>query len=314
MNIIISGATGFIGRNLIPVLLNKGFKVTAISRDKHKLSATYNQTIEAASWDDLEKLNPDNFDVIINLVGENISEKRWSETQKQIIKDSRVKYTNKLANWCLKGKNKSIRFLSASAVGFYGLQEFDEALPAKLTEKYIPQKDKYTDFLSYIARSWEEATKIATSAGFSVTLLRFGVVLKRNEGMLKKLETPYSLSLGGKLGSGNQPISWVHIDDLVNAILFIMDNEEVTGPVNIVSPNCVSQKNFGKTLANILQKPFFMFTPAFVVKLIFGEMGKELLLNGQNVFPERLLELGYKFSYSNLQSALEHEFNKDTAT
>jgi len=308
MKIIVSGATGFVGRNLIPALLEKGYKITGISRDKEKLQAIFNQAVDVISWDELEKLNPDDFTAAINLVGENIAAHRWSEKQKQTIKDSRVQYTNKLSSWSLKGKNKSIRILNASAVGFYGLQEFDDNLPLKLTEKFVPEKDKYSDFLSYIARSWEDATRIATSSGIRVTFLRFGVVLKRNEGMLKKLETPYSFGLGGTLGSGNQPISWVHIDDLVKAVIYVLENEDITGPVNIVAPECTTQKKLGKTLADILHKPFFFFTPGFVVKIIFGEMGNELLLNGQNIYPERLIELGFNFSYPSIKSALEEEY------
>jgi uncharacterized protein (TIGR01777 family) len=152
---------------------------------------------------------------------------------------------------------------------------------------------------------WEAATQSASEAGIDVTLMRFGVVLKRGEGMLKKLELPFKLGLGSIVGSGKQILSWIHIDDLVSAIQFLIQHPEITGPVNICSPVAVTQQQFAVQLAAQLKRPLWMRMPAWSVKLLFGQMGDELLLSGQHVYPARLIDQGFKFAYPEIAAALQ---------
>ena len=151
--------------------------------------------------------------------------------------------------------------------------------------------DNHTDFLSEVGQAWEGATDPAMVKKHPVTLMRFAVVLKRHEGVLKKLELPFSLGLGSRLGDGNQAFTWIHIEDLVQAILFLVKHPEIVGPINLCAPECVSQKTFAASLAKTMHRPLLFSMPASLINLLFGQMGKELLLGGQNIYPERLQKI-----------------------
>lgn len=306
MNILVTGATGFVGRHLVPVLLREKHRVTIVGRDAHKMQRVYKNSVNGVSWQQLDTLDPDQFDAMINLAGENIAEHRWTEKTKQSIKASRVNATTQLVNWSLKAKNNKPHLYNASAIGVYGLQATSRSLPPVLTEASLIAVDKPTDFLSEVGQVWESAT---IPANVPVTLMRFAVVLKRNEGVLKKLQMPFSLGLGTILGSGQQAFSWIHIDDLVRAILFLLAHPDIQGPVNLSAPTCVSQREFATILADAMHRPLFLTMPAFMVNLLFGQMGRELLLGGQHVYPERLEQLGFKFLYPDLPAALAHEWH-----
>jgi uncharacterized protein len=308
MKIIVSGGTGFIGRNLIPALLKKGDEVTVLTRDESKVWSRDLTGVSKLSWEKLDAISSDNFDAIINLSGENISQARWSVSVKNKIKDSRINATKKLVQWVLKATSKKPHIYNASAVGIYGVSSSENSLATRLTENTKVNWDHPTDFLSEVGQSWENETKPAVEAHIPVTLMRFGVVLKRKEGLLKKLEPSFNLGLGSVLGSGNQAITWIHIDDLVRGILFLLNHPNVTGPVNLCSPGSVTQKDFAKKLARVMHRPLMLRMPGFVVKSLFGQMGEELLLGGQNVYPERLKQLGFEFLYPDLESALKKEW------
>lgn len=197
---------------------------------------------------------------------------------------------------------------NASAVSIYGLQKTLSQNNINFTETTPPIAPPDSCFSSYLVSQWEQTAQRGFEMGMPVTLMRFGVVLKRGDGMLKKLEFPAKLGMGTVLGCGAQPLAWIDSADLGNAILFLLSHPEITGPVNLVAPECVSQKTFTQTLAKVLQRPAFMWMPAGMVKLIFGQMGEELLLSGQTVVPQRLSEYQFEFKYPALISALTKEF------
>lgn len=311
MNILIAGASGFIGKQLVNKL-SKGNKLTVLGRDAKKLRDTFLTDINILTWDNLATSNPNKFDLIINLSGSNIGDRRWNSKIKKELIESRTNSNHQLITW-LMHNNAKPRLFCANAVGIYGAYETD-----KLTfteESIIPEDfgnvaNKPNDFLQNIGIQWQSSLQPAIDNGLKVTILRFGVVLKRGEGMLKKIELPYRLGLGSVLGTGKQILSWVYYKDLINAIDFLMKHEEIVGPVNITSPNPISQQEFAQIFSKTLHRPLLFKTPNFVVKLLFGEMGTELLLKGQKVLPKRLEEVGFKFSYANIADALCEEFAK----
>lgn len=181
------------------------------------------------------------------------------------------------------------------------------------TISYLPKRPSLFIFLKRVLQhSWLHSGKKLTKKGFAmgmpVTLMRFGVVLKRGEGMLKKLQFPTQYGMGAVIGTGEQPLAWIDSNDLVHAILFLLEHPEITGPINLVAPECVSQKKFIKTLAQALKKPIFLRLPAWSIRFLFGQMGEELLLSGQTVAPQRLAEYQFKFKYPTLLAALTKEF------
>jgi uncharacterized protein (TIGR01777 family) len=308
MKIVVCGATGFVGRNLIPALLKDQHQIVVVGRDTNKSKNIFKNTVAYLTWEQLDQTPPDEFDAIINLAGENIAANRWTVGLKKRIKESRINSTKKISTWCLKSKTKKLHIYNASAIGIYGLQRVQENLPERLIESSPILFGKSSDYLSEVGQEWEQAAHPAIVGDFPVTFMRFAVVLKRNEGILKKLEMPFSFGLGSILGSGNQAFSWIDIDDLTRAILFLLNNPEITGPVNLCSPQCVSQKFFATTLAKIMHRPLIVKMPELIIKILFGQMGEELLLGGQHVYPERLIQLGFEFLYPDLHKALEHEW------
>lgn len=311
MNILIAGATGFIGRKLVAALSQlQQTTITVLGRDVTKLKRNFKAPINTITWDELIQSDASSCDVIINLSGYNISASRWSPKVKKELIDSRVNTTKRLIDWAIQNKAKP-HFICANAVGIYGTQEpqdnqvLDESSPIDL--------DHPRDFLSEIGIRWQQATQTAVEFGMPVTIMRFGVVLGKEDGMLKKLRLSFNLGLGAVVGDGNQIISWVHIDDLVSAIVFLINQPALTGVYNVynlTSPNPVSYGEFAQTLAMSMHRPLFMKMPAFLIQSLFGEMGNYLLLRGQRVVPTRLIEAGFRFQYPELQSALNHEFSR----
>ena len=308
-NILICGASGFVGKSLIPALLQERYTVSVLGRDKSKLQKTFRHDVTYYTWDELNTIAPDEFTAVINLAGENIAAGRWTKNNKLKIVNSRVETTSKIVAWCLRAKFNKPHLYNTSAIGVYGLQPAQEILPPPLRETdALPFTSKPTSFLREVGQAWEGATLSAHQANYPLTLLRFAVVLKRGEGMLQKLALPFSLGLGAVLGQGKQAVTWIHIEDLVAGILFLLKHPAIQGPVNLCSPTCVDQKTFAATLAQVMHRPLFFTTPAFVVNMLFGQMGAELLLGGQNIYPQRLQENGFCFKYADLHAALMREW------
>lgn len=305
---MVSGGTGLVGQLLIPELLQCKHEIYVIGRDEKKVKEVFSNTVHATTWNNLGTLNPDDFDAIINLAGENIAAHRWSNRIKERLLSSRLKTTHQLVEWGSAATNKKPHLYNASAIGIYGLQQRQAQDNITFNETSQPISSPEPCFSTQLVTQWEASAKQGLAMGMPVTLMRFGVVLKRGEGMLKKLELPARYGMGAVIGSGEQPLAWIDGTDLVRAILFLLTHPEITGPINLVAPECVSQKNVTQTLAQVLKKPAFLWLPAWSVRVLFGQMGEELLLSGQTVTPQRLTEYDFKFKYPTLFAALSKEF------
>ena len=291
MKVLIAGASGLVGKALIPALEADGAQVTRLVR-----SAARTGEIEwHPNHDQIDSARLEGFDVVINLAGESIAEGRWTEETKRRIRDSRVYGTHLLSDAIGKLSSRPKVFLCASATGFYG-DRGDEMLDE--------ESESGSGFLAGVCREWEKATEPASDAGVRVVNLRFGPILSDKGGMLAKMLTPFKLGLAGKIGTGKQFLSWVTIDDVVGAVMLTLKNDSLRGPVNIVSPNPVTNEAFTKTLGHVLSRPTVMTMPAFAARLAFGEMADEMLLVSQEVVPKKLEAAGYEFQYPNLEAAL----------
>ena len=293
MKILVAGASGLVGSALIPALESDGGEINRLVRSSPK----GNEIEWHPNHGQIDTTRLEGFDAIINLAGENIAEGRWTDEKKRKIHDSRVNGTHLLAEAIAKLTQRPRAFLCASATGFYGDRD-DEMLDET--------SDSGDGFLADVCREWERATAPAAKAGVRVVNLRFGPILAREGGMLGKMLTPFKMGMGGKVGSGKQYISWVAIDDVVGAIKLALADESIHGPLNVISPNRVTNEEFTKTLGGVLSRPTVMTIPAFAARLAFGEMADEMLMVSQRVTPKKLNDAGYQFKYPELESALRH--------
>ncbi len=293
---LIAGSSGLVGGALVSALTDKGAEITRAVRS----SPGAGEIEWHPNQDEINPATLDGFDAVINLAGENIAEGRWTDEKKRRIRDSRVNGTHLLSEAMAKLGHRPRTFLCASATGFYG-DRGDEILDE--------ESESGGGFLAGVCREWEKATDPAVQAGVRVVNLRFGPILAREGGMMSKLLTPFKMGVGGKIGSGKQYISWVAIDDVVGAIKLALIDETVRGPLNVVSPNPVTNEEFTTTLGHVLSRPTVMAMPAFAARLAFGEMADEMLLVSQRVIPKRLSEAGYGFQYSDLEGAFRKYLN-----
>ncbi len=295
MHILITGGTGLIGRRLIETLKNK-HQITVLTRNPDKASKILPDSVSLAhSIEEFKDLSE--FDAVINLAGEPIADNRWSETQKQRICQSRWQLTQKLVDKIKQTSAPPEVLISGSAVGYYGRQGNHT-----VTEE---QHHVHEEFTHTVCKQWENIALQARSDMTRVCTLRTGIVLAKGEGALGKMALPFKLGLGGKLGHGEQMMSWIHIDDEVAAILFLLTNDSCEGAYNLTAPNPVSNAEFSKELAHALHRPSLFTVPAFVLKVILGATS-DLLLTGQRVLPARLQSAGFKFKYPTLSGALQN--------
>ena len=293
MRILITGASGLIGSSLAQHLRNASHEIMVLTRSTAgPTEGRYNWNPDSSEFD-IRALR--SVEVVINLAGENIGAKRWTPVQKRLIADSRLKGTALLVDAISRMDNRPRLLVSASAVGYYG-NRGDEPL----TELSQPGDG----FLSELCRDWEaEATK-ATKLGVRVVCLRTGMVLSRTGGTLERMLPMFKVGLGGPLGSGNQYWSWVALDDVVRAFEFIIEKEQLSGPVNLVAPNPVTNAEFTQALAKAVHRPAIFPVPAPILRLALGEMADSLVLCSQNVVPEKLLDAGFAFRHPALSDAL----------
>lgn len=294
MKILISGSTGLVARHLIPTLLEKGHEIFKLVRKTPK-SADEIQWDAEKGFSDSEQAKLEGFDAVIHLAGENIAAGNWTDEQKKRLKNSRVIGTRVLVEALKKCQNPPKVFIGASAEGFYGRETGDEIL--------MEDSPNGKGFLADLCKAWEEESEKAKDFGARVAILRIAVVLAEDGGALEKMKTPFSFGVGGVLGSGKQWMPWLTIDDLVGIIHFVLENE-ISGVINATSPNPVTNYEFTKTLGKVLNRPTIFPIPEFPIKLMFGEMGDQLLLKGCRVVPKRLQELGYSFKFENLEDAM----------
>ena len=298
MKIAVSGSTGLIGSALVPFLKEQGHEVFKLVRVRADLLP------DEIGWDPhCGVINPallEGMDAVVHLAGENIMG-RWTEAKKEKIRSSRVEGTKLLCQALGSLKHPPSVFVAASAIGYYG-DRGDEIL----TEK----SPKGEGFLSGVCEQWEEAVRALKEKGSRIVNLRIGMVLSGKGGALKQMLPVFKWGLGGKMGAGNQWMSWIAIDDLIRIIDFALHKDQLAGALNAVSPEPVTNQTFTETLGKLLHRPAFMAIPAFAVKLVFGQLGTELLLSSERVVPRRLEEAGYSFAYPHLDEALEHILNK----
>jgi len=294
MHIMVTGSSGFVGTRLVPLLLDKGYEVTGIARHPSNISGNHPlfNFIEAdgtqpGQWQEAVK----SVDAVINLAGVNIF-RRWSARSKKLIYDSRILTTRNLVEALPDGK--PVVFCSTSAVGFYGFRD-DEPLDESATAG--------DDFLARLSVDWEHEARQAEKKGARVVLDRFGIILGKNAGALASMLPAFRMFVGGRLGSGKQWFPWIHLDDLAAAHLFVIQNPEVSGPVNFTAPHPVRNREFAQTLGKVLRRPSFFKVPGFVLRLAAGELG-EVLLNGQRVIPQKLQDQGFVFQYPQIEDAL----------
>jgi uncharacterized protein (TIGR01777 family) len=295
MNITVTGATGFVGAHLTRALLNAGHTVHALAR---KRPANLPAAVQFSEWRSSEQEPPreslDGADAVIHLVGEPVAQ-RWTPEAKKRIRGSRVDGTRHLVNALSTESRRPRVLISASAIGIYGSRG-DEIL----TEQSSPGDD----FLATLVSDWEKAALLAEALGIRVVRFRFGVVLGEG-GALAKMLPPFRLGVGGRLGNGRQWMSWIHIDDVINLILFILTNAGVHGPVNATAPEPVTNADFTKELASALHRPAILPVPKLALNLLFGEMAG-MVLASQRVIPEAAKGLGFEFQYPKLGPALRN--------
>ncbi len=289
MRVLVTGASGLIGTALREALLARGDEVVALGRGD-----------QTPSWDPERGVidgSLEGFDAVVNLAGENIGAKRWTDEQKARIRDSRVIGTGLLARTLAAADAKPRVLVSGSAVGYYG----DRGREHLLDE----QSDPGDDFLAHLCRDWEAATEAAPAAGIRVAHIRTGIVLTPTGGVLQRLLLPFKLGLGGKTGSGRQYMSWITLTDEVRAILHVIDHDDVAGAVNLTAPHPVTNEVLTKLLAEVLKRPAVLPTPMFALRAIYGrELVDTLLLAGQRVFPKQLEASGFVFEHETLEKAL----------
>jgi len=293
MKILITGGTGFIGSALTRSLTEQGYEVTVLSRNPDSVEKICGPGIKALN--NLNQLKPeDTFQAIINLAGAPIFDARWSDARKQIIRDSRIGLTKRLVASMARMAVKPELLISGSAIGYYGDQG-----DTVLTEQSAAHKD----FSEQLCTDWENEAKKAEQLGVRVCLIRTGLVLAEGGGLLKRMLLPFRLGLGGRLGDGQQWMSWIHREDWIAIARLMITDSSMQGAYNATAPNPVTNSEFARTLAHCLNRPALLPVPAWLLKILLGEMSG-LVLGSQRVMPERLLALGFKFQYTDLSSAL----------
>ncbi len=297
MNILIAGGTGFIGSELCVYLVNQGHMITVRTRNTKLVKAnikTVNNLSEIAA--------DQKIDVAINLAGEPIANKRWSEKQKHLIRDSRLSITQEFIDFFKRSDNPPELFISSSAIGYYGIQASDDAI----SENSISENSsKDSSFSSALCGQWEATAMQAEVLGIRTCLLRTGIVLGKEGGALSKMLFPFKCGLGGKIGSGKQWMPWIHLNDIVRIINRCITDKHLSGAINCTAPNPVTNEEFTYALGFVLNRPTILSVPASVIRILMGEMGNELLLSGKKVIPSKLNTLGFTFNYDQLIDALK---------
>ncbi|MGH1463385.1 MAG: TIGR01777 family oxidoreductase [Neptuniibacter sp.] len=292
MKILVTGGTGFIGQHLITNRLRGGDEIYCYTRDISKVKSIFGESVTPIT--DLYTIGKIKIDAVVNLAGEPIADKRWSEGRKKLLRDSRINLTSALVEWIETLEDKPEVLISGSAIGYYGSVAGDH--------KLYESADVTPGFTHSLCQDWENQALKAETLGVRVCLIRTGIVLGHG-GALDKMYLPFKMGLGGPIGKGNQWMSWVHIDDEVDVIEMLLTHTQLSGVFNLTAPNAVTNREFSKTLGKVLKRPAILQMPAYAIKLMLGE-GAELLLEGQRVYPEKLLEIGYKFKFTELEDAM----------
>jgi uncharacterized protein (TIGR01777 family) len=298
MRVVITGATGFIGRALCKAL-HKDYEVIALSRDAGRAAKSVGDLAKVIEWDGRTTgswfKQANGAFAIINLAGENIASVRWNESKKAGILHSRLDSARAVLEVIKQVDKKPTVVIQASAIGYYGPrsdEQFDEtSTPGK-------------GFLANVCQRVESSAEEIEGLGVRCVVIRTGIVLGRDGGAFAKLVKPFRFFLGGYLGSGRQWFSWIHLEDEVAAIKFLMENEHLKGAFNLTAPQPVTMKEFSKILGKVMHRPVWLNVPAFAARIAFGEIADEMLLSGQKVLPKRLLNTGFDFKYTTVEQVL----------
>jgi len=295
MKIAIAGGTGFVGKALVNYFQSKGHDIYILTRNKRRSTIDNVHYVQWLTPESKPEKEISSVDVMINLAGQSINSGRWTAEQKNKIFNSRIDSTRAVLNLIANLEAKPEVLINASAIGIYGTSQ---------NKVFTETAEKVgNDFLAQTVKAWEEEGKKAESFGIRTILARFGIILDKDEGALPRMIMPYRFFMGGTVGSGKQWVSWIHINDVVRAIDFIINNKNIAGPVNITSPQPVTMKEFGETIARVLDRPHWLPIPSVLLNLLLGEMSI-LVLEGQQVLPDSLEEFGFSFSFSSLEGAL----------
>ena len=300
MRVIITGGSGFIGSKLTEKFITLGHEIIILSRNPSNTRLSISQEIKFERWDGSTAQGWGNLvnqnTAIINLAGENLSTGRWSSLRKKKIIDSRVNAGKAIVNAIQLAEEKPKVLIQASAVGYYGVhqdEQIEESQPAG------------NDFLSDVCTKWEASTSEVEEYGIRRVILRTGLVLDAEKGALPRLALPFKFFVGGKIGSGKQYIPWIHIQDEIQAINFLLKEETAHGAYNLCAPNPVNNAEFAKTLGKIMERPSIFPVPPIAMKILFGEMST-VILEGQRAIPDRLQEAGFEFNFPILEDALKN--------
>lgn len=296
--ILITGGTGFLGSALTHDLLRDGYEVAVLSRDADKVARAFGKQVRA--FTQIEQL-PDagKFQAVVNLAGAGIFDRPWSDARKQTLRNSRIGLTQQLVDWIKRSDQSMDALVSGSAIGFYGDQG-----DSILDENSQPK----TDFAHQLCADWESTALQAEAAGARVCLIRTGLVLGKDGGILQRMLLPFRFGLGGRFGSGAQWMSWIHIDDWVSIVRTMIDQPNMRGAYNATAPQPVTNQEFSATLAGLLRRPMLLPMPEAILKMVLGEMAA-LVLGSQRVMPQRLLSQGFDFKYTELEVALRSILN-----
>ncbi|MCH7323245.1 TIGR01777 family oxidoreductase [Solibacillus sp. MA9] len=294
MKIAIAGGTGMVGRKLTELLQDKGHEILILTRGNSRME----NNIRYVQWlthNAKPELQLEHLDAFINLAGVSLNEGRWTEQQKQKIYNSRMDSTTEALRIMQTVVHKPSVFINASAVGIYPVSE-----NAVYTEH---SSEKAGDFLGTVVNHWEQKATQAENLGIRTCLTRFGVILAKGEGALPMMVLPYQLGIGGTIGSGRQWLSWIHVDDVARALLFVIEHDKLRGPINFTTPNVKRMKAFGQTISKALHRPHWFPVPSIALKLALGEKSI-LVLEGQHVLPEKLLNANFTFNYASVEDAI----------
>ena len=294
MHILLTGGTGLIGRALCAHWSEQGHRLTVWSREPSKVARLCGADVRGIAR--LEELAEEPLDAVINLAGAPIADRPWSSKRKALLWSSRIGLTEQLLTWLQRRQQRPAVLLSGSAVGWYGNggeRELSEDTP-QVTD----------DFAAQLCGAWEETAQRAEDLGIRVVLVRTGLVLSPDGGMLKRLLLPFKLGLGGRIGDGRQWMPWIHIADQIALIDFLLQHPQARGPYNACAPQPVRNKAFAQALGRVLHRPAFLPLPGLLLRVGLGELSV-LLLGGQRAVPRRLLEAGFRFSFTDLDSALD---------
>ncbi|TDV55507.1 hypothetical protein EC919_10350 [Pseudomonas graminis] len=295
MHILLTGGTGLIGRRLCKHWLAQGHQLTVLSRKPDEVARLCGANVRGiAHFDDV---GSQHVDAVVNLAGAPIADRPWTRKRKILLWDSRITLTEQLLTWLERREQKPGVLISGSAVGWYG-----DGGERELDETAQPVSE---DFASRLCIAWEETAQRAEALGIRVVLVRTGLVLADEGGMLQRLLPPFKMGMGGPIGNGRQWMPWVHIEDQIALIDFLMNRDDARGPYNACAPAPARNRDFAKTLASVLHRPSFMPMPAVALRLLLGELSI-LLLGGQRARPDRLQEAGFTFRFTDLRAALEN--------